>query len=208
MSRNSNKMLRRNQRPAAEARWNAVQSRDRASDGVFVYAVRSTGIYCRPSCPSRKPRREQVVFFPLPQAAEREGFRPCRRCRPGVARIRDSRIEAVARICRQIDAHVLADAGSDGREDARLTLKSLSKYVGMSPHQLERAFLGTMGITPRQYADSQRMRRLKRNLREGDNVTTALYDAGYGSSSRLYERARAHLGMTPGSYVKGGAGMK
>jgi len=193
---------------ASGLRWRAVQTRDHGADGTFVYAVRSTGIYCRPSCPSRKPRREQVAFFLLPEAAEQEGFRPCRRCRPGVVRIRNSRVEAVARICRQIDAHVLADAESDGGEDVRLTLKSLSKYEGMSPHQLERAFLGTMGITPRQYADSQRMRRVKQNLRKGDNVTTALYEAGYGSSSRLYERAQAHLGMTPGSYGKGGVGMR
>src|ERR1700691_3662704 len=125
MPRNSNKTQRRGERPRAEALWHAVQSRDRAADGAFVYAVRSTGIYCRPSCPSRKPRREQVVFFSLPQAAELEGFRPCRRCRPRVARIRDSRIEAVARICRQIDAQLLTDAGPDAGEDARLTLKSL-----------------------------------------------------------------------------------
>src|ERR1700689_4038826 len=91
-------------------RWRAVQTRDRGADGTFVYAVRSTGIYCRPSCPSRKPRREQVVFFALAQAAERGGFRPCRRCRPRLTRIRDARIEAVARTCRQIDAHVIADA--------------------------------------------------------------------------------------------------
>jgi AraC family transcriptional regulator of adaptative response/methylated-DNA-[protein]-cysteine methyltransferase len=148
-----------------------------------------------------------VVFFSLAQAAEQQGFRPCRRCRPRLARVRDARIEAVARICRQIDAHVLTGAGADGVEDARLTLKTLSQYGGMSPHQLERAFLATMGITPRQYADSQRMRRLKRNLKKGDNVTTSMYEAGYGSSSRLYERAHAHLGMTPASYGRGGAGM-
>jgi AraC family transcriptional regulator, regulatory protein of adaptative response / methylated-DNA-[protein]-cysteine methyltransferase len=189
------------------SRWRAVQTRDRGADGTFVYAVRSTGIYCRPSCPSRKPRREQVVFFALAQAAESGGFRPCRRCRPRLTRIRDARIEAVARTCRQIDAHVIADAGSDAGEDARLTLETLSRYEALSPHQLERAFLATMGITPRQYADSQRMRRLKQNLKKGDNVTTALYEAGYGSSSRVYERAHAHLGMTPASYGRGGAGM-
>src|SRR5271154_1189727 len=106
MSRNSNKMLRRNQRPAAEARWNAVQSRDRASDGVFVYAVRSTGIYCRPSCPSRKPRPEQVVFFPLPEAAEQKGFRACRRSHPRTANLRDPRTQAVAKVCREIESRV------------------------------------------------------------------------------------------------------
>src|SRR5271168_761520 len=157
MSRNSNKMLRRNQRPAAEARWNAVQSRDRASDGVFVYAVRSTGIYCRPSCPSRKPRREQVVFFPLPEAAEQQGFRACRRCRPRTINLRDPRAASVARVCREIDAQIPQDEGRDN--EAGLTLATLSRAVGMAPHQLERAFRRVMGITPRQYADAQRMRR-------------------------------------------------
>src|SRR5271154_342563 len=116
MSRNSNKMLRRNQRPAAEARWLAVQSRDRESDGVFVYAVRSTGIYCRPSCPARKPRREQVVFFTLPEAAEQKGFRECRRCRPRTVRMRDKKVETVARVCREIDARVLGDASLRSEE--------------------------------------------------------------------------------------------
>jgi len=114
----------------------------------------------------------------------------------------------VAKICRQIDASVLTDAQSDTGEEVRLTLGRLSRSVAMSPHQLGRAFLRTMGITPRQYADSQRIRRLKRNLRKGDNVTTALYEAGYGSSSRVYERADAHLGMTPASYGRGGEGMR
>src|SRR5271156_2413797 len=206
MSRNSNKMLRRNQRPAAEARWNAVQSRDRASDGVFVYAVRSTGIYCRPSCPSRKPRREQVVFFPIPEAAEQQGFRACQRCRPRTINLRDPRTAAVASVCREIDARVQAEEGGDN--EPRLTLSSLSKAVGMAPNQLERAFRRVMGITPRQYSDAQRMRRLKSSLRKGDDVTTALYDAGFGSSRGLYERAPSQLGMTPGTYRQGGVGMQ
>lgn len=194
--------------PAPEAaRWQAVQSRDRHADGSFVYAVRSTGIYCRPSCPSRKPRREQVIFFRLPQAAEQQGFRACQRCRPRAARLRDPRIEAVARVCREIDRRILADS-DDASGEARLTLAALSAPVGMSPHQLERAFRGAMGITPRQYADAQRMRRLKSHLKKGDNVTTALYEAGYGSSSRLYERAPGHLGMTPAAYGRGGEGMQ
>jgi AraC family transcriptional regulator, regulatory protein of adaptative response / methylated-DNA-[protein]-cysteine methyltransferase len=206
MSRNSNKTLRRNQRPAAEARWNAVQSRDRASDGAFVYAVRSTGIYCRPSCPSRKPRREQVVFFPIPEAAEQQGFRACRRCRPRAINLRDPRTASVASVCREIDARIRTEEGGDN--EARLTLSTLSKTVGMAPNQLERAFHRVMGITPRQYADAQRMRRLKSNLQKGENVTTALYDAGFGSSRGLYERAPSQLGMTPGTYRQGGAGMQ
>ena len=183
-----------------------MQSRDRASDGVFVYAVRSTGIYCRPSCPSRKPRREQVVFFPIPEAAEQQGFRACQRCRPRTINLRDPRTAAVASVCREIDARIREEEGGDN--EARLTLSSLSKAVGMAPNQLERAFRRVMGITPRQYSDAQRMRRLKSNLQRGENVTTALYDAGFGSSRGLYERAPSQLGMTPGTYRQGGAGMR
>jgi AraC family transcriptional regulator, regulatory protein of adaptative response / methylated-DNA-[protein]-cysteine methyltransferase len=112
----------------------------------------------------------------------------------------------VARVCREIEARISDDAGGSG--DSRLTLSSLGAAAGMSSHQLERAFRGAMGITPRQYADVQRMRRLKSRLKKGDDVTTALYDAGFGSSSRLYERAPSHLGMTPATYRQGGAGMQ
>jgi AraC family transcriptional regulator, regulatory protein of adaptative response / methylated-DNA-[protein]-cysteine methyltransferase len=206
MSRNSNQPQRHSERPGVEARWQAVQSRDRASDGAFVYAVRSTGIYCRPSCPSRKPRREQVVFFPLPEAAEQQGFRACRRCRPHAINPRDPRTEPVARACREIDDRIRAE-DEEGNE-ARLSLATLSRAVEMAPHQLERAFRRVMGITPRQYADAQRMRRLKSSLQKGDDVTTALYDAGFGSSRGLYERAPSQLGMTPGTYRQGGAGMQ
>jgi len=122
--------------------------------------------------------------------------------------MRDARVATVARVCREIEARVQADPGIDVRSDTQLTLAALSALVRMSPHQLDRAFRGAMGITPRQYADAQRMRRLKSRLKRGDNVTTALYEAGYGSSSRLYERAPSHLGMTPAAYGRGGAGMQ
>ena len=206
MPRNSNQTQRRSERPRAEALWQAVQSRDRASDGAFVYAVRSTGIYCRPSCPSRKPGREQVIFFPLPEAAEQRGFRACQRCRPRAVNLRDPRTESVARVCREIDARIRAE--DDGGNETRLTLSSLSRAVGMAPNQLERAFRRVMGITHRQYADAQCMRRLRSNLQKGDDVTTALYDAGFGSSRGLYERAPSQLGMTPGAYRQGGEGMQ
>lgn len=202
---------RRKQRPGesrrADAFWQAVQTRDRGADGEFVYAVRSTGIYCRPSCASRKPGREQVVFFPLPEAAEQRGFRACRRCRPRTVHSHDPRTQAVSRICREIENRILSNGDAGGSEN-RLTLSALSSTAGISPHQLQRAFRRVMGITPRQYADAQRMRHLKSSLRKGDDVTTALYDAGYGSSSRLYERAPSHLGMTPATYRRGGAGMQ
>ena len=194
-----------------EKRWHAVQTRDRGADGAFVYAVRSTGIYCRPSCPSRKPRREQVEFFPLPEAAEQWGFRACLRCRPRLVRLRDPRTAAVARVCREIEAQIDADGGKSAAgnvSEARMTLSTLSSTAGMNAYQLERAFRSVMGISPRQYADARRMRRLKSSLRKGDDVTTALYDAGFGSSSRLYERAPTQLGMTPATYRQGGAGMQ
>src|SRR5271169_2813281 len=125
--------------------WQAVQSRNRAADGRFVYAVRSTGIYCRPSCPSRKPRREQVLFFPLPEAAEQRGFRACLRCRPRLVRLRDPRTAAVARVCREIEAQIDADGGKSAEgnvSEARMTLSTLSSTAGMSAYQLERAFRG------------------------------------------------------------------
>ena len=110
-----------------EALWRAVAERDRGADGKFVYAVRSTGIYCRPSCPSRRPQRERVVFFRLPEAAEQQGFRPCRRCRPRAAGERDPRIEMVARVCREMDARILSDEAADAGTESRLTLGRLAR---------------------------------------------------------------------------------
>ncbi|MGH9716218.1 MAG: bifunctional DNA-binding transcriptional regulator/O6-methylguanine-DNA methyltransferase Ada [Candidatus Acidiferrales bacterium] len=188
--------------------WEAVKSRNREADGAFVYAVSSTGIYCKPSCSARKPRRTNVRFFQLPQAAEREGFRPCRRCKPTSVSSRDPKLDAVARVCRLVDSRIAANPSGEPAENGWLTLSALGAAAGMGPHQLDRAFRKAMGITPRQYADAQRMSRLKSRLKKGDDVTTALYDAGFGSSSRLYERAPSQLGMTPGEYGRGGQGMR
>lgn len=193
--------------PRAERRcWRAVETRDPRADSFFVYAVRSTRIYCRPSCPSRRPRQGQVVFFRAPEAAEREGYRPCRRCRPQERKRPDPQAAVVARVCRQIESRIHDD--SEESSNGSLKLAALAASVGIGPHQLERAFRRVLGITPREYADAQRMRRLKSQLKKGDDVTTALYDAGFGSSSRLYERAPAQLGMTPATYRQGGAGMR
>ena len=178
-----------------EIYWRAVAARDPQFNGVFVYAVRSTGIYCRPTCPSRRPHRDQVVFFPRPEAAEQAGFRPCRRCRPKEERTEPALIR---RICRYLDTHL----------DEAVTLDALSVEFGLSPHHLQRRFRSVMGITPRQYVEARRLERLKSALREGQNVATALYDAGYGSSSRLYERSNAKLGMTPATYRRGGEKMQ
>jgi AraC family transcriptional regulator of adaptative response/methylated-DNA-[protein]-cysteine methyltransferase len=179
-----------------DQRWRAVLHRDRTYDGAFVYAVRSTGIFCRPSCPSRRPRRPQVAFFPVPEAATHAGYRPCKRCRPEDADPGDPRIDTVRRLCRAIEA---ADEGIP-------TLADLAGHVGGSPHHLQRVFKNVMGISPRRYAEALRLERLKEALKAGEAVAPALYGAGYGSSSRLYEKAPGHLGMTPASYAKGGKG--
>ena len=178
--------------------WNAVLARDSSRDGSFVFAVKSTGIYCRPSCPARRPRREQVSFYQLPEAAESEGFRACKRCRPQQAHTTDPKIELVRRICHAIDEH----------DEEPQTLKSLSEETGVSAHHLQRTFKDVMGITPRQYADSQRLKKFKTNVKDGSSVTNAMYDAGYGSSRSLYEKSSAQLGMTPATYGRGGNGMR
>ena len=188
----------------SDARWQAVLARDRAADNLFVFAVRSTGVYCRPSCPSRHPHPRNVAFFPTPDLAESAGFRACLRCRPREVVLRDPQAEGVARVCRQIEAEMRSSAP----EAESLKLGALSASANVSPHQLIRAFRRILGISPRQYTDAHRMLRLKARLKKGDDVTTALYDAGFGSSSRLYENAPARLGMTPATYGRGGEGMK
>jgi AraC family transcriptional regulator of adaptative response/methylated-DNA-[protein]-cysteine methyltransferase len=177
--------------------WDAVTRRDRAMDGVFFYAVRTTGVYCRPSCPSRRPRPENVVFFRTRSGAERAGFRPCMRCKPERDIQTDANSEIVEKVCRYIDTH----------PDQPATLGTLSGAIGLSPFHLHRTFKAVTGITPRAYADSRRLESLKAGLREGHSVTRSLYDAGYGSSSRLYERASSQLGMTPSRYGKQGSGV-
>jgi len=178
--------------------WNAVLARDASRDGSFVFAVRSTGIYCRPSCPARRPRREQVSFFQVPEAAEREGFRACRRCHPRRTQSTDPRIELVRRICHAIDEH----------DEEPQTLKTLSEQTGVSAHHLQRTFKEVMGITPRHYAESKRLNQFKSQVKSGASVTDAMYAAGYGSSRSLYEQSSARLGMTPATYGRGGRGMR
>jgi len=167
-------------------RWQAVLARDRRFDGAFVYAVRSTGIYCRPSCASRRPRRTQVTFYPIPEAAEREGYRACRRCHPADAPGNDPAVTLVRDAARAIAA------GQRPQGDSR---------------RLARAFKRVLGITPRAYAETRRVGRFKQELKRRKQVSPALYEAGYGSSSRVYERTDAHLGMTPATYAKGGVGV-
>ena len=174
------------------ARWTAVVARDAGRDGEFVFAVSSTGVYCRPSCAARRPRRENVEFFAAPEAAERAGYRACLRCRPR-AISGNAEVDSVKAICRFIEQHL----------DEPVTLGRLAREFRQSPFQLQRRFKAILGISPREYADSCRLRTLKRNLQAGDSVTRAMYDAGYGSSSRLYERTASQLGMTPDKYRRG-----
>jgi AraC family transcriptional regulator of adaptative response/methylated-DNA-[protein]-cysteine methyltransferase len=173
-------------------RWDAVIGRDGAHDGDFVFAVATTGIYCRPSCPAKRPRRENVRFFLHPEQAERAGYRACLRCRPK-SLSGDVQSDGMKEICRYIEQHL----------DELVTLERLGKVFRQSPFHLQRRFKAVLGITPRAYADSCRLRQLKRSLQAGDNVTRAMYDAGYGSSSRLYERTASQLGMTPDKYRRG-----
>lgn len=175
-----------------ERRWNALCARDAAHDGEFVFAVSSTGVYCRPSCAARRPLRKNVQFFLTNEQAEQAGYRACLRCRPKSAS-GNAQSDGVKAICRFIEQHL----------DESVTLDRLGKEFRQSPFHLQRRFKAALGITPREYADSCRLRSLKRNLQAGDSVTRAMYDAGYGSSSRLYEKTASQLGMTPDKYRRG-----
>ena len=178
--------------------WEAVRGRDGRMDGVFYYAVATTGVYCRPSCPSRQPKRENVAFFADPAKAERAGYRACLRCKPAESRALDPQADIAVRICRYLAANL----------EETVSLERLGREFQMSPFHLQRVFRSVTGVSPRQYAEFCRVDAFKKSLRAGRGVTEAIYDAGYGSSSRLYERSAAHLGMTPASYRKGAEGVR
>lgn len=177
-------------------RWRAVVAHDRRADDLFVYAVSSTGIYCRPSCPSRRPMRDRVRFFDTPEQAEQAGYRPCRRCQPSARKAESAWADKIRRACAY-----LADV------DGHPSLAALARRIGGSPYHLQRNFKRIVGVTPREYAEACRLRTVKRRLREGHAVTSAVFDAGYGSSSRFYERAAPRLGMSPSAYRRGGDGL-
>jgi len=170
--------------------WQAVLDRSVEEDGRFVYAVHTTGVFCRPTCPSRRPRRKNVSFFSTPEAARAAGFRACKRCRPQERGAGNGAAAKVIEACRVMEA----------QPDRIPTLEELGRCVALSPTHLQRVFKRSVGISPRAYGDALRIERLKKQLQDGKGIAGALYEAGYGSSSRLYETAGAQLGMTPKAY--------
>jgi AraC family transcriptional regulator, regulatory protein of adaptative response / methylated-DNA-[protein]-cysteine methyltransferase len=180
-------------RTRRDSRWAAVLARDPAADGKFFYSVRTTGVYCRPSCGARTPRPENVDFHATAADAERASFRPCKRCKPDQPPLAAQHAALVARLCRMIESAETAP-----------TLEELAGQAGMSSYHLHRVFKSVTGITPQAYARAHRARKVREGLARGDSVTNALYDAGYGSSGRFYEEAHRLLGMSPKDFRAGG----
>ena len=181
-----------------DLRWKALASRDAAADGTFIYAVTSTGVYCRPSCPSRRPRADRVRFFDTTAEARQAGFRACKRCRPDLVGFTQPGIEAVRRASAYLATHA----------DQTVTLDHLARVAAMSPHHLQRRFKAIVGLSPREFQSAVRAGRLRTSLRDGRDITTAIYEAGYGSPSRVYEAAPTGKGMSLSNYRRGGAGMR
>jgi len=175
--------------------WDAVVVRNRKFDGALYYGVSTTSIYCRPSCPSRRPKPENVQFFFDPDSAERAGFRACLRCKPR-EQAGSQKLQLVRNVCRAVEKNV----------DSPLPMKQLSAELKMNAATLDRTFKQSTGITIKQYAEARRLSLFKTALRFRQDVTTAIYEAGYNSSSRVYEHSNARLGMTPAAYSKGGDG--
>src|SRR5438309_451231 len=198
MNRNhKNSQIQTNVPAQAAARyWRATITRDARADGTFVLAVRSTHIYCRSSCPARRPLRRNVVFFHTGAEAEKQGFRPCRRCRPNEVAGPVALVSRATQELRKV-----------GQEES-LRFAALAAKLGTTPGTLRRAFLQVTGLRPRDLAAALRLDTFKKLLRNGRSIADALYETGYGSTSRVYERSDAQLGMTPATYQKGGKGMK
>jgi AraC family transcriptional regulator of adaptative response/methylated-DNA-[protein]-cysteine methyltransferase len=184
-------------RPTDSEAWRAVADRDARYDGRFVYAVESTRVYCRPSCPSRRPLRENVRFYSAASDAERAGFRACKRCDPRDERGGSETERAIETARVYLDTHA----------DRAVSLAELAAHAGVSASHLQRSFKRVVGLSPKEYQHAQRVRQFKSRLRAGDTVSRATYEAGFGSSSRVYERSDAMLGMTPASFRRGGAGV-
>ncbi|OEZ52505.1 bifunctional DNA-binding transcriptional regulator/O6-methylguanine-DNA methyltransferase Ada [Duganella sp. HH105] len=201
MGKTANKLANKLAEQAAyqgeDLRWAAVQQRDGGADDVFWYSVRSTGVYCRPSCGARPALRKNVAFYDSREAAEQAGFRPCMRCKPEQPPLAERQAAVVARACRLIDE---ADA------ETALDLDSLATAVGVSRFHFHRMFKAVTGITPKAYANAQRARRMQAGLAQQATVTDAMYAAGFNSSGRFYAQSPAVLGMTPTAFRAGGRG--
>jgi len=179
-----------------EARWRALCARDRAADGKFFYAVKTTGVFCRPSCAARPAKRENVTFHANAEEAQKAGFRPCLRCHPLASVGQDPATQDMIVMSRYIADHA----------DESLSLDKLAKRAGLSPFHFQRTFKAVLGVTPKQFQTDARMKRLKSNLRGGEGVAGAMFGAGFGSTSRVYEQVDGSLGMTPKAYRAGGKG--
>lgn len=178
-------------------RWEAIMERDQSADGHFFYAVRTTGIVCRPSCPSRQARRENVLFFETFLQAEQAGFRPCKRCKPDAPSLDERQAQAIAAVCRAIE-----------QAEEIPSLESLAQIAGMSRFHFHRIFRKKTGVTPKAYAAAYRAMRLRVALTRNARVIDAMYDAGFTSSGRFYAESDARLGMTPGAWRAGGRGVQ
>src|SRR5262245_65475064 len=178
-----------------DARWKAVERRDRAADGTFVYSVRTTGVYCRPSCAARRPRRQNVAFHKTCADAERAGFRPCKRCRPNEPALAEAHAAAVVRACRLIE-----------EAEEVPSLDALARAAGMSRFHFHRVFKAVTGGTPKAYAAAHRGRRVREELASRGTVTEAIYGAGFHSNSRFYAAAPGLLRLTPTQFRNGGSG--
>lgn len=185
------------QKQLNEWRWQIVQTKNSEFDGAFFFGVSSTGIYCKPSCAARRPKREHTTFFASCADAESAGFRACLRCRPRAESTRSANAELVIQTCKLIENSL----------DEEISLETLAAELNVSPSHLQRVFKQTFGVSPKEFADAQRLNNFKKQVRQSD-VTTALYESGFGSSRALYERAKQNLGMTPATYRKGGANLK
>lgn len=179
---------------AADPRWAAVAAKDAKADGTFYYSVKTTGVYCRPSCGARLPRPENIAFHATRAEAEKAGFRPCKRCKPDQPSLAEQHTATITAACRWIE-----DA------DEAPSLEALAEQAGMSPYHFHRVFKAITGVTPKAYATAHRAQRVRHELNRGTRVTDAIFDAGYNSNARFYEQSNALLGMTPSDWQRGGA---
>lgn len=186
-----------NHKSVAAWRWQIVQTRNQNFDGAFFFGVSSTGIYCKPSCPARRPKRENTTFFATYEEAEEAGFRACLRCHPSVHNTRGAAAEIIVRACELIENNC----------DGEISLEFLAAELNVSPSHLQRTFKQTLGISLKEFTDANRFANFKKHVRQTD-VTTAIYESGFGSSRALYEKAKQNLGMTPATYRKGGKNMR